>query len=169
MCAKAWQTRIITEPPSRGLYPAAVGSLGFVSRVGDHLVAVEKHSGPLHNMIVSRCSPRDPWEVLGLRPPGTIGGLSLAHRALIRAAFSPISAHTADTRHSGSWDRPPSPLHRAGRCVPEGTDGLSETARDTLHPRLHDRHRLCRAVPTEATPLTASTTLAHRGICGRQA
>jgi nitrile hydratase len=45
----------------------AVGTLGHVSRVGDHLVAVEntpKH----HNMVVCTLCSCYPWEVLGLPP-----------------------------------------------------------------------------------------------------
>src|SRR5438552_2744505 len=46
---------------------AAVGSLGFTSRVRDHLVAVE-NTPRVHNMIVcTRCSCY-PWEMLGLPP-----------------------------------------------------------------------------------------------------
>src|SRR5204863_6175809 len=46
---------------------AAVGSLGFVSRVGDHLVAVE-NTPSVHNMIVCTLCSCYPWEVLGLPP-----------------------------------------------------------------------------------------------------
>ena len=45
----------------------AVGSLGFVSRIGDHLVAVE-NTPKLHNMIVCTLCSCYPWEVLGLPP-----------------------------------------------------------------------------------------------------
>src|ERR1700687_283780 len=46
---------------------AAVGSLGFVSRVGDHLTAVE-NTPRVHNMIVCTLCSCYPWEVLGLPP-----------------------------------------------------------------------------------------------------
>src|SRR5262245_18961806 len=46
---------------------AAVGSLGLVSRVGDHLVAVE-NTERVHNMIVCTLCSCYPWEVLGLPP-----------------------------------------------------------------------------------------------------
>src|SRR4051812_36955639 len=42
---------------------AAVGSLGVVNRVGDHLVAVE-NTDRLHNMIVCTLCSCYPWEVL---------------------------------------------------------------------------------------------------------
>ena len=46
---------------------AAVGSLGFTNRIGDHLVAVE-NTERTHNMIVCTLCSCYPWEVLGLPP-----------------------------------------------------------------------------------------------------
>jgi nitrile hydratase subunit alpha len=46
---------------------AAVGTLGYVSRVGDHLVAVE-NTPSVHNMVVCTLCSCYPWEVLGLPP-----------------------------------------------------------------------------------------------------
>jgi nitrile hydratase len=46
---------------------AAVGTLGHVSRVGDHLVAVE-NTPQVHNMIVCTLCSCYPWEMLGLPP-----------------------------------------------------------------------------------------------------
>ncbi len=46
---------------------AAVGSLGSVSRVGDHLVVVE-NTPAVHNIIVCTLCSCYPWEVLGLPP-----------------------------------------------------------------------------------------------------
>src|SRR5438128_5489364 len=64
--AKAW-----IDPGYRNALLAdatkAVGSLGFVSRVGDHLVAVE-NTPTQHNMIVCTLCSCYPWEVLGLPP-----------------------------------------------------------------------------------------------------
>src|SRR5215470_3571580 len=45
----------------------AVAELGHVSRVGDHLVAVE-NTAARHNMIVCTLCSCYPWEVLGLPP-----------------------------------------------------------------------------------------------------
>jgi nitrile hydratase len=45
----------------------AVGSMGHMSRVGDHLVAVE-NTPTRHNMIVCTLCSCYPWEVLGLPP-----------------------------------------------------------------------------------------------------
>ena len=46
---------------------AAVAALGYVSRVGDHLVAIE-NTPKLHNIIVCTLCSCYPWEVLGLPP-----------------------------------------------------------------------------------------------------
>src|SRR5258708_35753033 len=63
---KAW-----ADPAFKGALiadaSAAVGTLGLVSRVGDHLVAVENTPG-LHNMVVCTLCSCYPWEVLGLPP-----------------------------------------------------------------------------------------------------
>jgi nitrile hydratase subunit alpha len=45
----------------------AVAALGLVSRVGDHLIAVE-NTPARHNMIVCTLCSCYPWEVLGLPP-----------------------------------------------------------------------------------------------------
>src|SRR3974390_668145 len=64
--AKAW-----SDPPFRQALLAdaskAVAPLAHVSRVGDHLVAVE-NTPTTHNMVVCTLCSCYPWEVLGLPP-----------------------------------------------------------------------------------------------------
>src|SRR5262249_27985597 len=64
--ARAW-----VDPAFKGALLAdatkAIASLGIMSRVGDHLVAVE-NTERLHNMIVCTLCSCYPWEVLGLPP-----------------------------------------------------------------------------------------------------
>jgi nitrile hydratase subunit alpha len=64
--AKAWN-----EPAFKQALLAdatqAVQSLGLISRVGDHLIAVE-NTPTTHNMIVCTLCSCYPWEVLGLPP-----------------------------------------------------------------------------------------------------
>ena len=64
--AKAW-----TDPAFKKVLLAdatkAVASMGHMSRVGDHLVAVE-NTPKRHNMIVCTLCSCYPWEVLGLPP-----------------------------------------------------------------------------------------------------
>src|ERR1044071_1926310 len=45
----------------------AIGTLGHVARVGDHLIAVE-NTPKQHNMVVCTLCSCYPWEVLGLPP-----------------------------------------------------------------------------------------------------
>lgn len=45
----------------------AIGTLGHISRVGDHLVAIENTS-KTHNMVVCTLCSCYPWEMLGLPP-----------------------------------------------------------------------------------------------------
>src|SRR5258708_27993736 len=65
--AKAW-----SDPAFKASLLAdaskAVSTLGHVSRVGDHLVAVE-NTPQRHNMVVCTLCSCYPWEMLGL-PPG---------------------------------------------------------------------------------------------------
>jgi len=64
--AKAW-----TDPKFKQTLLAdaskAVATLGHVSRVGDHLVAVE-NTPTQHNMVVCTLCSCYPWEMLGLPP-----------------------------------------------------------------------------------------------------
>ena len=64
--AKAWSDpafkQALLEDASK-----AVSTLGHVSRVGDHLVAVE-NTPQRHNMVVCTLCSCYPWEMLGLPP-----------------------------------------------------------------------------------------------------
>jgi nitrile hydratase subunit alpha len=64
--AKAW-----TDPAFRERLlkdgSEAVGSLGYQSRIGDHLVVVE-NTEKRHNIVVCTLCSCYPWEVLGLPP-----------------------------------------------------------------------------------------------------
>src|SRR3974390_3821013 len=64
--AKAWSDpafkRLLLEDATK-----AVGTLGHVSRVGDHLVAVE-NTPQRHNMVVCTLCSCYPWAILGLPP-----------------------------------------------------------------------------------------------------
>src|SRR6476646_8728999 len=64
--AKAWSDpafkKALIEDASK-----AVSALGHVSRVGDHLVAVE-NTAARHNMVVCTLCSCYPWEMLGLPP-----------------------------------------------------------------------------------------------------
>ncbi len=64
--ARAWIDRAFKDALVKDA-TAAVATLGQVSRVGDHLVAVE-NTERVHNMVVCTLCSCYPWEVLGLPP-----------------------------------------------------------------------------------------------------
>src|SRR5580704_18058416 len=64
--AKAWMDPVFKQRLLADA-SAAVGSLGRISRVGDHLIAVE-NTDRVHNMVVCTLCSCYPWEVLGLPP-----------------------------------------------------------------------------------------------------
>jgi nitrile hydratase len=64
--AKAWIDPVFRQALLKDA-TAAVGTLGYVSPVGDHLVAVE-NTPQRHNMIVCTLCSCYPWEMLGLPP-----------------------------------------------------------------------------------------------------
>ena len=94
----------------------AVGTLGHVSRVGDHLVAVE-NTPRRHNMIVCTLCSCYPWEMLGL-PPVWYNPRRIARaRSRTRAACSPISASSCPrTPRSGSGIRLRKPVFWCCPC-----------------------------------------------------
>src|ERR1700716_1154855 len=78
--AKAWADPAFRRAPLADA-TAAVGSLGFVGRVGDHLVAIE-NTPQVHNMVVCTLCSCYPWEVLGL-PPTWYKSAAYRSRAVI--------------------------------------------------------------------------------------
>src|SRR4051812_40238554 len=64
--AKAWADPVFKAALLKGA-TAAIGTVGFIGRVGDHLVAIE-NTPKRHNMIVCTLCSCYPWEVMGLPP-----------------------------------------------------------------------------------------------------
>jgi nitrile hydratase subunit alpha len=116
--AKAWNEPAFKQALLADATQAAQ-SLGLISRVGDHLIAVE-NTPTTHNIIVCTLCSCYPWEVLGLPPVwyksapyrsravndprGVLGdfGVSLPHDVQIRVWDS-----TAETRFIVLPMRPP--------------------------------------------------------------
>ncbi|MGY4437166.1 hypothetical protein ACVWWO_009643 [Bradyrhizobium sp. F1.13.1] len=97
----------------------AIGTLGHVSRVGDHLVVVE-NTPQRHNMVVCTLCSCYPWEMLGL-PPVWYKAAPYRSRAVKdpRGACSPISAcRSPRTLKSGCGIRPPKRAFLCCRCAP---------------------------------------------------
>jgi nitrile hydratase len=105
---------------------AAVGSLGFASRVGDHLVAVE-NTARLHNMIVCTLCSCYPWEVLGL-PPTWYKSAPYRSRAVIdpRGVLADFGVSLPASTEIRVWDSTAETRFMVLPLRPAGTDGWSE-------------------------------------------
>jgi nitrile hydratase len=105
---------------------AAVGSLGFASRVGDHLVAVE-NTPRLHNMIVCTLCSCYPWEVLGL-PPTWYKSAPYRSRAVIdpRGVLADFGVSLPAATEIRVWDSTAETRFMVLPLRPAGTDGWSE-------------------------------------------
>ena len=105
---------------------AAVGSLGFTSRVGDHLVAVE-NTPRLHHMIVCTLCSCYPWEVLGL-PPTWYKSAPYRSRAVIdpRGVLKDFGVSLPPETEVRVWDSTAETRFMVLPMRPQGTDGWSE-------------------------------------------
>jgi nitrile hydratase subunit alpha len=105
---------------------AAVGSLGFASRVGDHLVAVED-TPQLHNMIVCTLCSCYPWEVLGL-PPTWYKSAPYRSRAVIdpRGVLADFGVTLPASTEIRVWDSTAETRFMVLPLRPPGTEGWSE-------------------------------------------
>ena len=104
----------------------AVGSLGFVSRVGDHLVMVE-NTERLHNMIVCTLCSCYPWEVLGL-PPTWYKAAPYRSRAVIdpRGVLADFGVKLPKEMDIRVWDSTAETRFIVLPLRPAGTEGWSE-------------------------------------------
>src|SRR5499425_208052 len=105
---------------------AAVGSLGVVDRVGDHLVAVE-NTERLHNMIVCTLCSCYPWEVLGL-PPVWYKSAPYRSRAVMdpRGVLADFGVTLSKDTQIRVWDSTAETRFIVLPLRPEGTEGWSE-------------------------------------------
>ena len=123
--AKAW-----ADPEYRKALLAdatkAVGSLGFASRVGDHLVAVE-NTPKLHNMIVCTLCSCYPWEVLGL-PPTWYKSAPYRSRTVIdpRGVLKDFGVTLPADTEVRVWDSTAETRFIVLPMRPAGTEGWSE-------------------------------------------
>jgi nitrile hydratase len=111
---------------------AAVGSLGFSSRVGDHLVAVE-NTERQHNMIVCTLCSCYPWEVLGL-PPVWYKSAPYRSRAVIdpRGVLADFGVVLPAATEIRVWDSTAETRFLVLPMRPAGTDGWNEDRLATL-------------------------------------
>jgi nitrile hydratase len=123
--AKAWSDpqfkRRLLEDGS-----AAVATLGHVSHVGDHLVAVE-NTPQVHNMVVCTLCSCYPWEVLGL-PPVWYKSAPYRSRAVKdpRGVLADFGVALPKETEIRVWDSTAETRFLVLPMRPAGTDGWSE-------------------------------------------
>jgi nitrile hydratase len=104
----------------------AVNTMGNVSAVGSHLIAVE-NTAERHNMVVCTLCSCYPWEVLGL-PPTWYKSAPYRSRAVLepRAVLSEFGVILPDETEVRVWDSTAETRYIVIPERPEGTDGWSE-------------------------------------------
>src|SRR5690242_14831204 len=104
----------------------AVASLGHVSRVGDHLVAVE-NTPKTHNMVVCTLCSCYPWEMLGL-PPLWYKSAPYRSRTVAdpRGVLREFGVELAKDTEIRVWDSTAELRYLVIPMRPAGTDGWSE-------------------------------------------
>jgi nitrile hydratase len=104
----------------------AIGALGVMGRVGDHLVAVE-NTQQRHNMIVCTLCSCYPWEVLGL-PPTWYKSAPYRSRAVIdpRGVLEDFGVTLPASTEIRVWDSTADTRFMVLPMRPPGTDGWSE-------------------------------------------
>ena len=123
--AKAWTDPAFKQALLKDA-TAAVGTLGHVSPVGDHLVAVE-NTPQRHNMIVCTLCSCYPWEMLGL-PPVWYKSAPYRSRAVKdpRGVLADFGVTLPEATRIRVWDSTAEVRYLVIPARPEGTDGWSE-------------------------------------------
>ena len=123
--AKAWVDpdfrRALLEDATK-----AVGTLGHVSRVGDHLVAVE-NTPQRHNIVVCTLCSCYPWEMLGL-PPVWYKASPYRSRAVKdpRGVLRDFGVSLPKKTEIRVWDSTAETRFLVLPMRPEGTEGFGE-------------------------------------------
>jgi nitrile hydratase subunit alpha len=123
--AKAWTDPAFKAELMRDA-SAAVSKLGHVSRVGDHLVAVE-NTPQTHNMVVCTLCSCYPWEMLGL-PPVWYKASPYRSRAVKdpRGVLADFGVTLSKDTEIRVWDSTAETRFLVVPMRPAGTDDLSE-------------------------------------------
>lgn len=111
---------------------AAIHSLGYIGRQGEHMVALE-NTPELHNVVVCTLCSCYPWPVLGL-PPVWYKSAPYRSRVVrdprgVMADFGTILPEDTEVR---VWDSTAEVRYLVIPMRPEGTDGWSEEQLATL-------------------------------------
>jgi len=125
--AKAWADPAYREW-LRTDATAAIASLGFIGRQGEHMVAVE-NTPDEHNMVVCTLCSCYPWPVLGL-PPVWYKSAPYRSRAVLdpRAVLAEFGVHLPETTRIRVWDSTAEVRYLVIPMRPEGTEGMNEEA-----------------------------------------
>lgn len=122
--AKAW-----TDPAFRRWLlddaSAAIASLGFTGRQGEHMVAVE-NTPELHNMVVCTLCSCYPWAVLGL-PPVWYKSPPYRSRAVAdpRSVLAEFGVALPEETRIRVWDSTAEIRYLVVPMRPDGTEGWS--------------------------------------------
>ena len=125
--AKAW-----TDPAFREWLladaTAAISSLGFTGRQGEHMVALENTPDEHHMVVCTLCSCY-PWPVLGL-PPVWYKSAPYRSRAVIdpRGVLAEFGVELPKPTRIRVWDSTAEVRYLVVPMRPEGTEGWSEDA-----------------------------------------
>ena len=105
---------------------AAIASLGFIGRQGEHMVAVE-NTPDTHNMVVCTLCSCYPWPVLGL-PPVWYKSPPYRSRAVIdpRSVLAEFGVTLPETVTVRVWDSTAEVRYLVIPLRPAGTDDWSE-------------------------------------------
>ncbi|MGJ3263383.1 MAG: nitrile hydratase subunit alpha [Salinarimonas sp.] len=105
---------------------AAIGSIGFVGRQGEHMVAVFNTPQEHHLVVCTLCSCY-PWPVLGL-PPAWYKSAPYRSRAVMdpRGVLADFGVVLPETTAIRVWDSTAEVRYLVVPMRPEGTEGLDE-------------------------------------------
>jgi nitrile hydratase len=105
---------------------AAIASLGFSGRQGEHMVAVENTPGE-HNLVVCTLCSCYPWPVLGL-PPVWYKSPPYRSRAVIdpRGVLAEFGVELSPETRIRVWDSTAEVRYLVVPMRPDGTQGWSE-------------------------------------------
>lgn len=123
--AKAWADAAYAAWLKRDA-TAAIASLGFQGRQGEHMVALF-NTPDCHNMVVCTLCSCYPWPVLGL-PPVWYKSMPYRSRAVSepRAVLKEFGITLPEDREVRVWDSTAEVRYLVIPERPEGTDGFSE-------------------------------------------
>jgi len=123
--AKAWTDKAFRDWLMEDA-TAAIASLGFTGRQGEHMVAVE-NSPETHNMVVCTLCSCYPWAVLGL-PPTWYKSPPYRSRAVAapRGVLADFGVALPEATRIRVWDSTAEVRYLVIPMRPDGTDGLGE-------------------------------------------